>query len=280
LRPGELLRSADIYTSEQNLYGTDTFSRVEIKRQPAGDTPDGNRLADVLVSVEEQPPRLMSYGGGYSTDLGLSGFFDIRHLNLLGNLWQGGARVKVSQRQQLVQFDFINPRFIRDGNKRFAPLTISVLYQRDSTVTRFFRSAFDNGTFGIVQRVDEDGNPIDEFGAPAGSPTINRFAISAETNRTISRKSRSILFLKYRYEDVRLFNIESLLIKDLLRPEDKTRISGFGATFVRDTRRNCSVKYSLLDLIAKGEQSEPCRYNASDPTGGQYLTAEYNISLP
>lgn len=280
LRKGEFLRSADVYSSEQNLYGTDAFERVEIKPQPAGDTPDGDRLTDVVINVDEQPPRLMSYGGGASTDFGLSGFFDIRHVNLFGSLWQGGARVKVSQRQQLVQFDFINPRFLPDGKKRFAPLTLSAQYQRDSTVTRFFRSAFDKGTFGIVQRLDANGNPIDEFGAGAGSPTINRFAVSAETNRTISRKDRSILFLRYRFEDVRLFNIESLLIKELLRPDARNRISGFGATFVRDTRRNCSVKYSLLDLIAKGEQSEPCRYNASDPTNGSYLTADYNVSIP
>ena len=280
LRTGELLRSADIYTSEQNLYGTDAFSRVDIKPQPAGDGPDGNRLIDVIVNVEEQAPRLLQYGGGFSTDLGLSGSFDIRHVNLFGKLWQGGARIKWSQRQQLVQFDFINPRFLHDGEKRFAPLTISAQYQRDSTVTRFFRSAFDKGTFGVVQRVDANGNPIDEFGASAGSPTINRFGITAETNRTLSRKTRSIVFLRYSFEDVRLFKIESLLIKELLRPDARTRISGFGATFVRDTRQNCSVKYSLLDLIAKGEQSEPCRYNASDPTKGDYLTADYNISIP
>ncbi len=279
LRTGELLRSADIYSSEQNLYGTDAFSRVEIKPQPAGEMPNGDRLTDIIVTVEEQPPRLMTYGGGASTDLGLDGFFDIRHVNLFGKLWQGGARVKVSQRQQLVQFDFIHPRFIRDGEKRFAPLTISMFYQRDSTVTRFFRSTFDKGTFGIVQRVDENGNPIDEFGQPAGDPTINRFAVSAETRRTIDRKARSLFFLRYRFEDVRLFNIDSLLIKDLLRPDERVRISGFGATFVRDTRRNCSVKYSLFDLIAKGEQTEPCRYNAGDPTKGSYLTADYNVSF-
>ena len=279
LRPGEVLRSADIYTSEQNLYASDAFSRVEIKPQPAGDTPDGNRLTDIIVNVKEQPPRLMSYGGGFSSDLGLDGFFDIRHVNLFGSLWQGGARVKVSQRQQLVQFDFINPRFLRDGQKRFAPLTLSAQYQRDTTVTRFFRSTFDKGTFGIVQRLDDKGKPIDQFGATAGSPTINRLVLTAETNRTISRKDRSILFFRYKFEDVRLFKINSLLIKDLLAPDAAIRISGFGTTFVRDTRQNCSVKYSLLDTIAKGETSEPCRYNASDPTRGQYLTAEYNISL-
>ena len=280
LEPGELLKFSDVYLSEQNLYSSDAFSRVQIKPEPAGDTGDGRELNDIIVDVDEQPPRLMTYGGGFSTDLGLSGFFDIRHVNLFGKLWQGGARVRVSQRQQLVQFDLVNPRFIRDGDKRFAPLTFSAQYQRDTTVTRFFRSAFDQGTFGIVQRVDENGDPIDEFGAPAGDPTINRLALSAETSRTISRKNRTILFLRYRFEDVRLYNIESLLIKELLRPDQKTRISGFGATFVRDTRQNCSVKQSLLDLIAKGEQTDPCRYNASDPTKGDYLTADYNVSIP
>ncbi|MBP9665508.1 MAG: BamA/TamA family outer membrane protein, partial [Pyrinomonadaceae bacterium] len=110
--------------------------------------------------------------------------------------------------------------------------------------------------------------------------TINRAAFSAETSRTISRKDRSILFVRYRFEDVRLYNIESLLIKDLLRPDAQNRISGFGATFVRDTRRNCAVKYSLLELIDKGEPADRCRYNASDPTDGNYLTADYNISVP
>lgn len=280
IESGELLKAPDVYASEQNLYATDVFERVELVPQPQTDRPGGGRLTDVIVDVKEQAPRILSYGGGYSTDLGLSGFVDIRHLNLFGNLWQGGARLRLSQRQQLAQIDFINPRFIRDGKKRFAPLTITAQYQRDSTVTRFFRSAFDQGTFGIVQRVDEQGNPIDEFGADAGSPTLNRFTLLAETNRTISLKNRSILFVRYRFEDVRLVNIDSLLIKDLLIPDSRVRISGFGATFVRDTRKNCSIKYTILDIIARGETGEPCKYSASDPTDGSYLTAEYNVSLP
>ncbi|MBC7898841.1 MAG: BamA/TamA family outer membrane protein, partial [Saprospiraceae bacterium] len=280
LSPNEILRAGDIYTSEQNLYSSDAFSGVSIKPRPAGESSDGSRITDIIINVTEQAPRILSYGGGFSTDLGANGFVDIRHLNLLGRLWQGGARLKVSQRQQLAQLDFVNPRFLRDGEKRFAPLTLSAQYQRDSTVTRFFRSTFDKGTFGIVQRVDEDGNPIDEFGADAGSPTLNRLTLTAETNRTISRKNRSILFFRYRFEDVRLYNVQSLLIKDLLIPDSNIRISGFGATFVRDTRKRCGIEYSILEIIARGEPGEPCRYSASDPTDGDYLTAEYNVSLP
>lgn len=279
LQPNELLRSADIYSSEQSLYSSDVFSRIEVKEQPVSETAD-RRVTDVIVAVEEQAPRILSYGGGYSTDYGASGFVDIRHMNLLGNLWQGGARLRVSQRQQLAQIDFLNPRFFREGNGRFAPLTVTAQYQRDSTVTRFFRSEFDRGTFGIVQRLDAAGNPIDEFGNEVADPTLNRLTLTAETNRTISRRDRSILFVRYRFEDVRLYNIRSLLIRDLLTPDSRVRISGFGATYVRDTRRNCNVKYSILEIIARGEPGDPCRYSASDPSAGSYLTAEFNTSLP
>lgn len=278
LEPNTLLKRTDIYTSEQNLYSTDAFERVDIKPEPRGQTADGRKV-DVIVGVKEQPPRLMQYGGGYSTDLGANGFFNIRHSNLFGRLWQGEASIRWSQRQQLIQFGYINPRFIPDiGKKRFAPLSLTAAYQRDSTVTRFFRSTFDKGTFGIVQRVDENGNPIDDFGNQVPDPTIRRLTFTAETNRTINRKSRSVLFVRYRYEDVRLLNIESLLIKDLLLPDEHVRISGFGATFVRDTRERCEVKYSILEIIANGEPGNPCKYDATDPTRGDYLTAEYNFS--
>lgn len=280
IRENELLRSTDIYASEQNLYASDAFSQVVIRTQPVGDRPGGGRNVDVIVNVTEQAPRILSYGGGLSTDLGASGFVDIRHLNFLGNLWQAGARLRASQRQQLLQLDFINPRFIRDGAKRFAPLTITAGYQRDTTVTRFFRSAFDQGTFGIVQRLDANGNPVDEFGNDVNDPTLNRATITAETNRTLSLKDRSIIFFRYRFEDVRIYNVDSLLIKELLLPDSRIRVSGFGATFVRDTRENCNVKYTIFDIIARGDVEEPCKYNAGDPTKGSYITAEYNVSVP
>ncbi|MGI8544004.1 MAG: POTRA domain-containing protein [Aridibacter sp.] len=286
LRTDKILRSLDIFAGEQNLYATDAFTRVEIKVEPAGENDDGTaRLADVIVNLEEQKPRLITYGGGFSTDFGLFGLFDIRHFNLFGKLQQGGVRIRASRLQQLVQVDFINPRFMRDGtdengNVRYAPLTFTAQYQRDSTVTRFFRSTFDQGTMGIVQRVDEEGNPIDEFGNTTGDPTINRFTLTAETQRTLSIKNRSLVFLKYKFEDVRLYEFESLLVRDLLRPDSRIRTSGFGVTFVRDTRENCSIKTSLLEIITKGEAGNPCRYSPSDATRGDYLTAEYNVSVP
>ena len=282
LKEGGVLRANDVFKSEQNLYTTDVFRIVEIKPEPAGEKADGSgRLSDIIIDLEEQPARLITYGGGYSTDIGANGFVDFRHFNLFGKLQQGGARIRASRLQQLVQIDYVNPRFLPDKNENtFAPLTITAQYQRDSTVTRFFRSTFDQGTNGIVQRLDEDGNPIDQFGNSTGDPTINRLTFSAETSRTISTKKRSFLFVRYKYEDVRLRNFESLLVRDLLRPDEKIRTSGVAANFVVDTRENCNIKFTLLEIIQKGEPGDPCRYNSSDPTGGSYLTAEYNFSAP
>jgi len=285
LRPGQLLRNSDIFSSEQRLYESDVFRLVRIEAGPTQTNANGRQVADVSINVEEQPSRLLTYGGGYSTDLGPFGSFDIRNLNFLNRLYQAGGRVKISRLQQLVQLDFLHPRFIRDGikddsSKRFAPLTFTLQYQRDTTVTRFFRTALDRGTFGIVQRLDENGNPIDEFGGETGSPTINRFSAVIETSRTLSTKKRSVLFARYKYEDVRLFNIESLLIRDILQPDARTRISGPGVSFVRDTRVNCRFVFSLEEIANRGDGLTRCRYNPTDPTKGDFLTADYSIAAP
>jgi outer membrane protein insertion porin family len=264
LRPGEVLRADKLTESERILYATEAFRQVLIRTQNAGTTASGYRKRDVVIDVEEYRPRDLTYGGGYSTDNGPLGFINLRNINLFGDLRQGAVRLRASRRQQLLRFEYFDPRFRQYGTKRFAPLAISLEYQRDSTITRFFRSTIDSGNFGIVQRLDENGQPIDEFGMPAGEPTINRLTFNIETQRDFELKlgprgqqlKRSTLFLRYMYEDVRLFNIDSLLIAPLLRPDSNVRLSQLGAAFVRDTRDS-----------------------QFDSTRGQYLTLDYVLAL-
>lgn len=282
LKEGELLRSDLIARSEQNLYGTNAFRQIETQVEPAGERGTNERLRDVIFTVEEEKPIITQFGGGYSTDGGALGFFDVRHVNLFGRLYQGGARVRLSQRQQIFQIDFLNPRFWKDTTDgaeiRYAPFSVSAQYIRDSSVTRFFRTSIDRGTNGIVQRLDADGNVIDTFGEKVKSPSINRFSFQVETNRTIRRASRSIVFLRYRYEDVRLRNLNSLVVEPILRSERVVRLSGFGATFARDTRESCNRVSTLLSRIKTGEEGDPCRYDSGEPTRGDYMTVEYNMS--
>lgn len=276
---GELLRADRINEAERALYTTDAFAQVTIHTEPAGETTAGYKKRDVIIDVEEKKPRVMDYGGGYSTDTGPLGLFEISNVNLMNKLRQGAIRLRVSSRQQSLRLEYFDPHFARYGEKQFAPLSLSLQYRRDSTITRFFRSAIDRGTMGVVQRLDARGNPIDQFGFNTGQPTINRFTFSVETQRGLSQKTRSIVFARYMYEDVRLLNLESLVIKSILSPDRAVRLSRFGLSFARDTRERCEVGIPGSAEEASSHGGEVCRYNQLDPTQGDFLTADYSIAL-
>lgn len=265
LREGDVLRGDDLAESERILLSTtDAFRQVLIRTEDAGETAGGFKRKDVIIDVEERKHITTEYIVGFSTDTGALGGFELRDTNLRGSLRQGAIRTRFSRAQQLARLEYTDPRFRRYGEKSFAPLTFSLQYQRDTAVTRFFRSTIDRGTNGIVQRFDAEGKLIDEFGQSVRGPSINRFSINLETQRdlelerTISgaQRKRTTLFLRYNYEDVRLFNIGSLLIANALRPDQAVRLSRFGASFARDTRDR-----------------------QFDPTRGDFLTVDYALAL-
>jgi outer membrane protein insertion porin family len=284
LSEGDVLRSDRIAEAERELYLTDAYRQVIIRSEPAGETPGGFRKSDIIIDVEEKKPKVMDYGGGYSTDYGPLGLLEISNVDFMNRLRQAAMRLRMSARQQRLRFEYFDPRFARYGEHKFAPLALSVEYLRDSTVTRFFRSALDQGTMGIVQRVDENGNPINIFGEQVGEPTINRFTVAAETQRTLDEKTRTIVFARYAYEDVRLFNLESLVLRPILQPDRAIRLSRFGGSFVRDTRERCERglltpgRYAPSDE-KPGRPGEVCRYNQVDATRGDFLTIDYALAL-
>ena len=279
---GDVLRADRISDAERELYLTDAYRQVIIRTEPAGETTSGYKQRDVIIDVEEKQPNVMDYGGGYSTDAGALGLFEISNVNLMNRLRQGAMRLRASRRQQLVRLEYLDPRFARYNKYDFVPLAASVEYQRDSTITRFFRSAIDRGTMGIVQRLDEEGNPIDIFGNQVNEPTINRFTATVETQRVLDRKTRTIIFGRYSYEDVRLFNLESLVVRPILEPDRKVRLSRFGASLVRDTRERCErglLARTVDDDEAPGAPGEVCRYNQVDATRGGFLSVDYAVAL-
>jgi outer membrane protein insertion porin family len=280
LSPGDVLRADRITEAERALYVTDAYRQVLISQQPAGDGPGGVKKYDVIIDVEEKRPRVIEYGGGYSTDTGVLGLLELTNVNFMNKLRQGAIRIRASQRQQLIRFEFLDPRYFHYGRKQFSPLALSAQYLRDSTITRFFRSTIDRGTFGVVQRLDAKGNPIDVLGNKTGQPTVDRLTFSVETQRVLSQKLHSIVFLRYNYEDVRLRNIESLVIQPILQPDQVVRLSGFGASFVVDSRQRCERR--LPGSIAGDDETirsgEVCRYNQTDATRGQFLSADFRVT--
>ena len=279
----DVLRADRISEAERELYLTDAYRQVIIRTEPAGETTSGYKRRDVIIDVEEKKPRVMDYGGGYSTDAGALGLFEISNVNLMNRLRHGAMRLRASRLQQLVRLEYLDPRFVKYNETQFAPLAASVEYQRDSTITRFFRSAIDRGTMGIVQRLDEDGNPINIFGVQVNEPTINRFTATVETQRVLDRKTRTIVFGRVSYEDVRLYNLESLVIQPILQPDRKVRLTRIGASFVRDTRERC--ERGLLGRSTYDDDGEPgapgevCRYNQVDATRGGFLSVDYAVAL-
>ncbi|MET0649024.1 MAG: POTRA domain-containing protein [Pyrinomonadaceae bacterium] len=264
LRSGEVLRGDDLAESERILLNTaEAFQQVLIRTEPAPDGPGGYKRRDVIIDVQERKSITTEYIVGFSTDTGALGGFEIRNSNLFGKLRQGALRTRFSRQQQLARVEYFDPRFRRYGEKSFAPLTFSVQYSRDTSVTRFFRTSIDRGTNGIVQRFDAEGELIDEFGQSVSGPSINRFTVNLETSRDLeyeltpagAQRKRTTLFLRYNYEDVRLFNVESLLIANVLRPDQGVRLSRFGASLARDTRDR-----------------------QFDPTRGDFLTVDYALA--
>jgi outer membrane protein insertion porin family len=281
---GDVLRADRLSDAERELYLTDAYRQVIIRTEPAGETTSGHKRRDVIIDVEEKKPRVMDYGGGFSTDVGALGLFEISNVNLMNKLRQGAMRFRASRRQQLVRLEYLDPRFARYNKTNFAPLAASLEYQRDSTITRFFRSAIDRGTMGIVQRLDADGNPIDIFGVQVNEPTINRFTAALETQRIIDQKSRTIVFARISYEDVRLFNLESLVVKPILEPDRRVRLARIGGSLVRDTRERCergllNLRRVTSDDETPGAQGEVCRYNQVDATRGEFLSIDYAVAL-
>lgn len=266
LREQTVLSADDLAESERVLVGQtgEAFRQVIIRTEEAGETDAGFKKRDVIIDVEERKRYVLDYGGGFSTDNGPLGLFEIRNNNLFGELKQGAVRLRASRRQQLLRIEYFDPRFRRYDDRAFSPLTISAQYQRDTSVTRFFRSTIDRGTQGIVQRFDAEGNLIDEFGNNVDEPSINRFQLNAETQRDLELelgpqgqvRKRSTIFLRYNYEDVRLFNIGSLLLAPILRPDHAVRLSRFGVSFARDRRDR-----------------------QFDPSRGDFLTVDYALAL-
>jgi outer membrane protein insertion porin family len=256
LKEGQVLRADDIAESERILYETNAFRQVIIRTQAAGENASGFKLSDVIIDVEELKPRRQDYIFGYSTDGGPLGGYELQNTNLRGELQQGTIRFRANRVHQLIRFEFFDPRFRHYGKAKFSPLTASLQYSRDVSVTRFFRTTIDRGSFGIVQRLDEKGNPIDIFGNKTGEPTINRFTFNIESQRVLNARARTILFVRYNYEDVRLIKIGSLLVQPILQPDRAVRLSRFGATITRDTRDR-----------------------QFDPTRGEYLSSDYALAL-
>ena len=162
-KDGELLKNDDLSKSEQDLYGAGAFRRVQIRTEALGEEgTTGTARRNVFVDVEEGKSRVLVYGGGFQSDEGVRGIFEISDPNLFGRLTTGSIRLRASPRNILGQLSYTDPR---PFNYRM-PLLFSLLVQQQK------RTAFDS----------------------------TRLTALLQTEKQLSE--RSLLLFRYNYEDV------------------------------------------------------------------------------
>jgi outer membrane protein insertion porin family len=94
LKEGDAFSSVKARKSVERLYNLGFLDNVDIDVQQ----PNAPNKADVIFTVQEGKPGVLSAGAGYSSVDGLIGTFQVQHINFLGRgqrlnlLWEFGAR--------------------------------------------------------------------------------------------------------------------------------------------------------------------------------------------
>ena len=140
---GDVLKNDELSKSEQDLYGSGAFRRVQIRMETLGEeTNTGEVKRNVFVDVEEGKSRTLVYGAGYQSDEGPRGIFEVSDPNIFGRLTTASLRLRASPRNILGQISYTDPRPFN----RSTPLLFSLLVQQQK------RPAFDATRFtGLLQ---------------------------------------------------------------------------------------------------------------------------------
>ncbi len=118
---GEPLRLEQLRRSEQSLYSTGAFRRVNIRHEYQGRNSAGQTLHTVFVNTEEARHYTLVYGFGYQTEDSIRGLFQISDSNFLGKLQTATLTLRGSRREQLAQFSY---QFRRPFDLPISPFAI------------------------------------------------------------------------------------------------------------------------------------------------------------
>jgi outer membrane protein insertion porin family len=263
-KDGELLKNDELSKSEQDLYGSGAFRRVQIRTETLGEeTTTGEVKRNVFVDVEEGKSRVLVYGAGFQSDEGPRGIFEISDPNIFGRLTTAGFRVRASPRNILGQLSYTDPR---PFNRR-VPLLFSLLAQQQK------RPAFDSTRFTALLQVEK------QLG------------------------ERSLLLFRYNYDGVSVrppsSGGQALDFNDPLTQLDRRdrpiRLSRLSASYAFDGRDNpfdaTSGRYHTADatiaLRAFGGNGQFARffmenqayYKLSSKAGGAVLAGNLRVGL-
>ena len=105
---GDAFNAALMRRSKTRLTDLDFFNSVNITPQP-GSAPD---RATVRAEVDEKSTGELSFGGGYSTDIGALATAGIRERNLIGTGIDAGISTVIAQKESQINLSVTDPYFL------------------------------------------------------------------------------------------------------------------------------------------------------------------------
>jgi outer membrane protein insertion porin family len=128
INEGERLSNEKLTRAEQDLYSTGAFRRVQMRTESLGEENSlGEVRRNVIVDLDEGRSRVLVYGGGYQSDEGPRGIFEVSDPNIFGRLSTVSLRFRASTRNLLGQFSFTDQRPFGSTT----PMLFSLLAQRE-----------------------------------------------------------------------------------------------------------------------------------------------------
>ena len=156
LERGQLFDPSEMALYNSRLSGTRLFdmSLARLSEAPAGTTPDGDQIRDVVVQLEERDRHTLTLGAGFDTSegFGVTGQLIRRNLTNMGDLLVGDA--VLAQRQQRLDVEWRRPN-----------------EQGYGTGVTYFASLLNENTDAFNQQVGKLGagvevisNPVFQYG--------------------------------------------------------------------------------------------------------------------
>jgi len=106
---GDAFNSAKLRRSRQRIRDLGFFERVEVTNEPVVDQPD---QTVIKVDVEEQSTGELTFGVGWSSNVGAMVEVGVRERNLLGRGQDLSARISWAQRRSEIDLSFTEPYFL------------------------------------------------------------------------------------------------------------------------------------------------------------------------
>jgi len=206
LKEGDVFSAGKVRRSVEKIYNLGFMDDVQVDVQQPRSPTD----ADIVFSVVEGKPGILSAGAGYSSVDGLLGTLQVQHINLFGRAQRLNLMWEFGERKQNYEIGWTDPWFM---GKRMS-LGVDVF----DTVRR---TAYRSETLGVSDRsAYKDGR---------------RGAALRLGPRLTDRLS---LIHTYAYEETRIFDIDPAFVNDpVLRPS-RDVTSSFTNGIIYDSRDN------------------------------------------